>query len=188
MVYSSLGSERAWWHCLPSLAVLTGVLLPLPACVSHPWLQGHIVPAVGAPSPASTLGLPLRGALRLPAPSTPRPMLEDKTQVLPVPTMPARLTVQVGRGVHLVGWSSLLLAPLPPTRHASPSSLWETSARTDREVPFQTLIFLPFPTIYQGQKRDGQSSSHGTVFYPSQNGVRSSPFSGPIRARWCGRT
>ena len=54
--------------------------------------------------------------------------------------------------------------------------------------PVSTLIFLPFPTIYQGQKRDGQPSSHGTVFYPSQNGVRSSPFSGPIKARWCGRT
>lgn len=115
-------------------------------------------------------------------------MLEDKTQVLPVPTMPGRLTVQVGRSIRLVGWSSLLVAPLPPTHHASPSSLWDTSARTDREVPFQTLIFLPFPTIYQGQKRDGQSSSHGSVFYPSQNGVRSSPFSGPIKARWCGRT
>lgn len=54
--------------------------------------------------------------------------------------------------------------------------------------PISDSDFSAFSHNLPGPKEGRTVSSHGSVFYPSQNGVRSSPFSGPIKARWCGRT
>lgn len=148
MVYSSLGWEKAWWYCLPNLSLLAGVLLLLPACVSHPWLQGHVAPIVAAPSPASTLSILLQGAPGLPSPSTPWERLrcwETKSKFSPCPPhCGGSLIRREEVGSMSCRVTSLLLSLLPPTYRASPFSLSETSARTETEVLFQTLIFSAF--------------------------------------------